>query len=490
MLAKRIRRREARAAKRGSGQAGGRDVSGRDSGVNGGTEGDAMRTGPETHGADHPASGHTGDNVAVERGSLVQDGVESSTQTVTGNAQPVISKIAASPNSIIKQKRDSDHTALPLDLTSYRTHRPDTLEKHAAKIEQEQYEKARSEYLSRIPLKQLTAEQKREKRTLMHRVRSRERYRAKAAAKVGLKVEEHVMHMVDASTADLRLLVLHERKRKRQSDARSAADERQAKKTKRYEEEEEEYERMLALPSESLSKEDRERMVKLGSRIRSREWRRAQSAKVITAGLKRERTSAADPEDQAVKDVGGIGNPPTITDPPQNSTTADVTKERPAAPIESGQAQISDSRKDEAVPEPPVVTPKTSEPVKKKRGRPPKKPDASGLTNQIPITAPVSFEATGQRRRRPNQYDESGIGKTRFVQEIKTYQDAKASELQSFCNLCDSDLEEEFRLLLRVNVKAVGNLLRESRFAPQLYAFVQGCHLDLLDLPGIAKLLR
>lgn len=485
MLAKRIRRREARAAKRGNGQAGGGHVLERDSGVDGGTEGDETRTDSVTHDANHPASDHTGDTVAAARGNLVQDGGPSITQTVTGNDQPVMSNIAAFPHSPIKQRTDSDHTALPLDLTSYRTHRSDTLEKHAAKIEQEQYEKARSEYLSRIPINQLTAEQKREKRTLTQRVRARERYRAKAAAKVGLKVEEHVMHMVDAPTADLRLLVLHERKRKRQSDARSAQDERQAKKTERYEEEEEEYERPLALPLESLSKEDRDSMVKLGSRIRSREWRRAQSAKVITAGLKRERTSEADPEDQVTKDVGRNVSPTT-----QESSTSDVAKDPRATPVESGQAQIGDPREDRAVPEPPVETPQTSEPVKRKRGRPPKKLDAAGSTDQTTMIVVATSEATEQRTRRANQYDESGIGRTRFAQELKTYQDAKASEFLSFCDLCDSELEEAFRLLLRVNVKAVGKLLRESRFAPQLYAFVQGRRLDLLDLPGIARFLR
>ncbi|GHJ88245.1 hypothetical protein NliqN6_4647 [Naganishia liquefaciens] len=500
MLAKRIRRREVRARKRVEGEAaeaGGEDGAG---------------------GAGESSTEATADTARVETGGPLQDSGAASVHAKPSNLPSDMPRTTTSSTTLTALLPDDPHrAALPLDLTSHRTHRSDTLAKHATKIVQEQYEKARAAYLARIPRDQLTAEQKHEKRTLGQRVRARERYRAIAAAKVGLKVEELGMHMVDAPTADVRLLVLSERKRRRSTgqsrDGPAAEREGQAQRHQRYAEEEDEYERMLAMPAESLSKEDRDTMLKLGSRIRSREWRRAQSTRVMTTGLKRERTVEMDADAaQGAEDAGEMANLPSAADSIQASTTINNVQ-KPVVVLELRQTQTSASCKNQAIAaEAPDGTPETAEPIKRKRGRPPKTPAAVQSAETVePIkrkrgrppktavpaqsidstttAAPAHVKPSEQRTRRANQYDDLGIGKTRFAQELKAYHDSIALEFVSFCNLCDRELEEEFSLLLRVNAKAVESLLKESRYAPQLYAFAQGRRLDLLDLQGMAKLL-
>lgn len=503
MLAKRIRRREVRMARRTDEQTVNGDAPGMDSAQNGEPGAYGERGGLSATNATNQALTDAADTPRASNVNSVGDCASASAHADTANvqAETTQSKIALDAGGSRITVADSASPAvLPFDLTSYRTHRPDTLDKHASKIEQERYEKARSEYLSRIPLSELTADQKREKRTLTERVRSRERYRAKAAAKVGLKVEEQVMDMVDAPTADVRLIVLHERKRKRQSDA-AASEAKRAKRTKRYEEEQEEYDRLMDLNAEApLSGEDKERTGKLGGRIRSREWRRAQAARALTAGLKRETTVEAGMKGKA-DGAAGISNnvvqdarvnladhvvQESSINPEQTTSNASVppptlnNSEQTPAPL----AVKPIKKKIEPAPEPLVETRKSNE-SPRKRGRPARKLDDQPTPNPSAPSRPLE-----QRSGRPNQYDQSGIGKTRFTQEVKAYRDVKVAELLSFCDHCDSGFEDEFRLFLRADVKAVGNILTEFRYAPQLYAFIDGRRLDLLDLPGIAKMMR
>lgn len=530
----------------------------------------------------------------------------------TDNAQPENAPSINSPAERLVTVAASTDVPMahvpPLDLTSHRTHRRNTLDKHAARIEQEQYEKSRSEYLCRIPLIELTDEQKREKKLLTDRVRSRERYRAKAAAKIGLKVDEQVIQVVDAPAADLRLFILHEKKRKREkmdgnttgseSVSNETKDERRAKRLERYQSEQEEYERLLARSQfkNLMSAEERQTMLKLGNRIRSRECARAKAAKSLTSGLQRAETVESRPGDGEVSSVDGDekaghkrksipeetqpstedlsnagGNAGESATPPSkglvkqrkglsqktrdkrqakklqrykneqdeyqrlrtlfraktalstedsqkmlklghrirarewarkkavkaltNGQLPDKSADAMAANDTGSKASTQDestqSRGENALqavdnPTDAVFSQMSKERIEKKPGQ------LQQIKRDLlrpSATSPASISSK-QGGRRGNQYDENGLGKTRFKQELKTYHDAKVVELSAWLDDCDDNFEDEFRLFLRIGAKSVPETLHSFRYAPQLHAFVETRRMDLLDLPEIAKLLR
>lgn len=592
MLAKRIRMRERRRESRAAPSTMGTQNA------NGNNSGERANASPPRHenrgdGSNLPSS--SADTTATS-------GNAPNTSATTGISRTL-------PTSNVKSV-----PVTPLDLTSHRTHRKDTLEKHALRIEQEQYEKARVEYLSRIPLDDLTEDQRHEKRLLTGRIRAREKYRAKAAAKVGIKIEEQLgAEVVDAPAADIRLLILHEKKRKREkaeggasnagseSGGKGTKAERQAKRHERYKEEEEEYERLLApsRSSKTLSEEEKERKKKLRSRIKSREWARARYAKVITVGLNGADDVRSTPISQGDRSVDGKEKDTDDRNASSAATQPATNESRPAGGITIGSVatqlpkpakrkrymnqqhkeeleaqklrRYRDERKEyrrlralshsetAMSPEDTLKMRKLGRRIacrKWKRRQADAKnctgpdqhtsnggqaadgaeagsnrmakgspvPKNTTLKTDGDLTDSVSSRLSGEsstqhqrlfrtaeqesaarahpsaltrasksltaRRRGGNQYDKDGIGKTRFGQEVRSYRDVIVADLLAWMEDFDGAFEDEFRLFLRMDAKYVAEALPRFAYTPQVLTFVKTRRVELLDLPGIANLLK
>jgi hypothetical protein len=535
------------------------------------------------------------------------------TYTVAGSAQDTSDSAGASRDITSPAVKAAPVT--PLDLTSYRTHRKDTLEKHALRAAQEQYEKARVDYLRGIPLGDLTEEQRREKTMLAARIRTRERYRAKAAAKVGIDVAEQLgTEIVDVPAADLRLLVLHEKKRKRErtEDGASAAGsetapkgrkgERQAKRLERYKAEQEEYERLLALSRTRvpLSEEEKERKKKLRIRIKSREYARAARDAKVTAEPKLFETvdvtltgQGEETSESAQNKMGDTGATstalqPAAKEPPVTEEIDSKPTPLPQRPIkptgylsqkakeefeaqklrryreerheyrrlralsqaktamtpedliksrklgrriacrkwkrrqadaktssgpqrdanDSGEAlnvneagpkrgaKASQTRQETPLQEvdglrTSAASALSGDPNIQRDGIPrPVKPDGVSCGQPIATTdAGVSASSINRSRTR-NQHDKDGIGKTRFSQEIRSYHDAAVANLSAWSDNFDEEFENEIQLFLCSDAKTVSDTLPQFLYTPQLLAFMKSRRMEMLDLPGIARLLK
>lgn len=588
MLAKRMRMREKRREKRAAASTSGEQIVSE----NGSREG-----------ANAPVPRHE------NRGESANLPITSAETTATSGSATNGSAPIGVPNTLPTSELQSVPVT-PLDLTSHRTHRKDTLEKHASRIQQEQYEKARVDYLSRIPLADLTEEQRHEKKLLTGRIRAREKYRAKAAAKVGIKIEEQLgVEVVDAPSADIRLVILHEKKRKRDKMEDGASDagselggkgiksERQAERLERYKAEEEEYERLLALSQsrKPLSEEQKQRKNKLRIRIKSREWRRARSAKVLTVGLNSADDIKPIPIGQGNQSVDGkekgsdgldatsaasqsttnqsrpassvaIGSVPTQLSKPtnprrymtqrhkeereaqklrryrderkeyrrlralshsenamspedklkfrklgrriacrkwkrkqaavKNSTGPDEDRNNidhvgaGTEPVANGsQVQKETTLRKDGDSTDPVASLPSGESSTQHKGLSPGNEQEGAKRTQLSASTRASSSST-KRRRGDNQYDKDGIGKTRFLQELRSYHDDIIADLLAWVDAFDGDFEGEFRLFLRMDAKSVADVLPQFEYAPQLLTFVRTRRLELLDLPGIANLLK
>lgn len=361
-----------------------------------------------------------------------------------------------------------------LDLNTHKTHRSDTYEKHAAKIAHEQYEVARTEYLARIPPQELSEAQKREKRTLTERIRARERKRQQAAEKAGLALNLHTPHVTDAPQADIRLCVLYENKSKRKrGDTDGGADDSgstQSRRLERYSSEQNRYDHLrgLADAGAPMSEDEMAEMRKLCNRIKARKWYYKRTLQSLELGAEQEHV----PEAVAVplQDIGDGEPMPPASGGVQDPVVTDTLPE-----------QEDDDATDAMTANPP------GEERKRKRGRPRKiKPEPNAEKQEEAISL---FQKEGQGRQ-TNQYDDDGVGRTRFRQELKRHYITKVDDLTTFIDHCDAEFEMEFRLLLRSAVHVVENMLRESRYASQLRTFAIRRRLELLDFQNLVKLLE
>lgn len=367
-----------------------------------------------------------------------------------------------------------------LDLKNYRTHRADTFEKHAARLAKEEYEQARAEYLTRVPLHELTVEQKREKRTLNDRIRARERKRLKAAEAAGLASETINPPLLDIPQADIRLLILSAKRSKRKRDQENNEIESNlSERVQQHRAEQERLEHLTRLKwgktedeAAELIEEKRRRLTKdeekerktLRSRIKARNWYRSQTAEKLGIKLKKEINSQ-------------------LTDTSQQELEEDRKTSPLSTPIQGSEGP-GGLGTDNAV--------ETEQTTKRKMGRP-RKVHLEENT-EMPLEKAITERARSlpgpEDSRRTNQFDANGVGITYFRLDLKRHLDAKTDEITKFIDAFNVEFEVELRALLKNSVHAVRNLLKESQYTPQLFAFAIRRRMELLDNLHLTKLLE
>ncbi|KAJ9091203.1 hypothetical protein QFC19_009199 [Naganishia cerealis] len=355
-----------------------------------------------------------------------------------------------------------------LDLKSHKTHRPDTLEKHIARIAQEEYEKARAEYLARVPLQELTEAQKREKRTLTERIRARERKRLKSAEKAGLVLDTHRTAVLDAPQADIRLCVLYQKKSKRKrADTDDTNDDSESPHSKRLqrhlsEQQRLDYLKRLRTLANPLSEDEKKEMKTLRARIKMRNQYYKQNAGKLEAGVKQElslrSTSTAPPEQEKSEEISPPMSPDPTETPPEQEVKRKRGRPKKVRP-EPNEQKRADDNQSERFDEPLAGT----------------TPSLDGLAGES---------------RRANQFDDNGVGITYFRNNLKRHYQAKTDELAKFIDDFSVEFEMEFRLLLKNDHKVISKMLKESRYTPQLYAFAIRRRMELLDFEQLVKLLE
>ncbi|KAJ9099978.1 hypothetical protein QFC21_003986 [Naganishia friedmannii] len=370
---------------------------------------------------------------------------------------------------------------------NHKTRSADHLERLAAKVAKEAHEKARLEYLSGVPGRDLTKDMKREKRTLKNRIGARERKRLKAAEDAGLESRTSSSTMLHILQADVRPSILSAKGSKRKRDEDS--DEAETPLSKRRERHRAEQDRLAYLvhlrmgktnvapmsenSARKLTEEEKTELKTLRSRIKARNWYRRSIGENLGIAAKEE----LELRSTSMSQQGYIGDRKA---PPLSSSEQDV--ETPA-----GLEKVKD--------------PETEQKIKRKRGRPrkmqPEEKEEKQLSEFKPVrdgiqrTYKVSLDCKAGQSGRTNQDDDNGAGVTYFRLDLKRYYDNKVDEVADFTNAFNAvEFEMEFRALLKNGANEVSRNLKESRYTPQIFVFAIQRRMELLSTQHLINLLN